>query len=84
MTDENSTENLIFYKFFEKLLLQIEPSEITSFFYSKVFGFGRISPFPLATPLWGAYFGRNIRKNFKISKIFLFIFSITCQTQNIS
>ena len=36
--------------FWENLLLKMEPSEITPFFCN-FFGFGRISPFPLATPL---------------------------------
>ena len=54
--DENCIENWIFilflflFLFFENLLLQIEPSEITPFFYNNFFGFGGISPFPLATP----------------------------------
>ena len=40
--DENSIENLNFFiflfsYFFENLLLKIEPSEITPFFYKKIF-----------------------------------------------
>ena len=38
--DEKSTENLIFLYFWEKLLLKIEPSEITPFFYNNFFRFG--------------------------------------------
>ena len=32
--DKNSIGKLIFYRFLEKLLLKIEPSEITLFFYN--------------------------------------------------
>ena len=51
--DENSIEKLIFiFYFLENLLLKIEPSEITPFFYNNFFAFGGISPlFPLAMPL---------------------------------
>ena len=38
--DKNSLEKLNFYLFFENLLLIIEPSEITSFFYNNSFNFG--------------------------------------------
>ena len=53
--DENSIEKLHFYSFlflffisFENLLLKIELSEITPFFYNNFFGFrgGGISPLP--------------------------------------
>ena len=37
---ENSIENLNFCLFLEKLLLKIEPSEITSFFYNNFSRFG--------------------------------------------
>ena len=58
--DKNSLEKLnylffYFYFFFENLLLKIELSEITPFFYNNFFGFGgggEFPPFPpLATPL---------------------------------
>ena len=53
--DENSIEKLnffIFIIFFENLLVKIEPSEITPFFYNNFFGCRMdFSPFPLATPL---------------------------------
>ena len=38
--DENSIEKLHFYLFLGKLLLKIEPSEITSVFYNNFFRFG--------------------------------------------
>ena len=38
--DENSLEKLNFLYFFENLLLKIELSEITTFFYNNFFGFG--------------------------------------------
>ena len=38
--DKNSLGKLNFYRFLEKLLLKIEPSEITSFFYNNLFHFG--------------------------------------------
>ena len=38
--DINSLEKLNFYLCLEKLLLKIEPSEITSFFYNNFFNFG--------------------------------------------
>ena len=51
--DKNSLEklNFLFFIFFENLLLKIELSEITPFFYNNFFGFfwgrgGGISPFP--------------------------------------
>ena len=53
--DENSMEKLNFYFIFilENLLLKIEPSEITPFFYNDFFLFrGDFHPSPLATPLW--------------------------------
>ena len=37
--ENNSIEKLSFYLFLEKLLLKIEPSEITSFFYNNFFQF---------------------------------------------
>ena len=43
-----------FFIILENLLLKIEPSEITSFFYNNFFGFGGGGGFPLsplATPL---------------------------------
>ena len=50
--DENSIEKGIFLLFLENLLLKIEPSEITSFFYTNFFRFRRgFPPFPLATSL---------------------------------
>ena len=49
--DENSIEKLYFYFYLGNLLLKIDPSEITPFFYNHFFGWG-ISPLsPLATPL---------------------------------
>ena len=52
--DKNSLEKLNFYLFLEKLLLKIEPSEITSFFYNNVFHFGeeRSLCSPLAAPMY--------------------------------
>ena len=50
--DGNSIENWFFIFILEKLLLKIEPSEITPFFYNNFFGFGVrgiFPPFPLAT-----------------------------------
>ena len=51
-------ESFIFY-FLEILLLQIEPSQLTPFFYNNSFGFVRDFPHfpPLATPLqsWNSY-----------------------------
>ena len=48
--DENSIEklNFLFFIFFENLLLKIELSEITPFFYNIFFGFGGwdFAPFP--------------------------------------
>ena len=49
--DENSLEklNFLFLFFFENLLLKIELSEITPFFYNNFFGFvggGDFPPFP--------------------------------------
>ena len=55
--DENSIAKLNFYLFLEKLLLKIEPSDITPLFYNNFFGVGGggdFPPFPLATPLLGA------------------------------
>ena len=52
--DENSIETFNFYFiFWENLLLKIERSEITPFFYNNFSGFGggAVSAFPLATPL---------------------------------
>ena len=60
--DENSIEKLTFKLFLEKLLLKIEPSEITSFFYKNFFNFGggTFPVFlPLATPLWTEVFCKN-------------------------
>ena len=57
--DENSIENLNFYFIFilENLLVKLEPSEITPFFYSNFFRFrgggGASPPPPMATPLPG-------------------------------
>ena len=56
--DENSIEKLKFYLFlflilfFENLLLKIEPSEITPFFYNKFFRFrgGGFPPSPWLRP----------------------------------
>ena len=58
--DENAIEklNIFIFYFFENLLLKIEPSEITPFFYNNFFRFrvGDISPLsPLATPLMLTY-----------------------------
>ena len=51
--DENSIENLYLYLYFilENLLLKIEPSEITPFFYNIFSVSGGIPLPPLATPL---------------------------------
>ena len=53
--DENSIEklNFLFFIFFENLLLKIELSEITPFFYDNFFSVsaGGFPPFPLATAL---------------------------------
>ena len=49
-------EFIIFY-FFENLLLKLELSEITQFFYNIFFCFGGGFPFPLPTPL-----GLTLRK----------------------
>ena len=73
--DENSIENLnffIFYfYFFENLLLKIEPSEITPFFYNKFFGFGGGGNFPL--PPWLRPCGYVLYDNFHIrNKITIF------------
>ena len=57
--NENSLEKLnflfLFFIFFENLLLKIELSEITPFFYNNFFGFGGggISPFPPGYALAG-------------------------------
>ena len=52
--DENSIEKLDFNLFLGKLLLKIEPSEITSFFYNNFSGSGwGVEPAnPLLTPLF--------------------------------
>ena len=58
--DENSMEKLNFFLFWEILLLKIESSELTSFFYNDffLFGGGRFEapnpPPPLRTPLASA------------------------------
>ena len=46
--DEISIENLTIKKFVEKMLLKMEPSEITSFFYNNIsnFGGGRVPGVP--------------------------------------
>ena len=51
--DKNSLEKLNFYLFLEKLLLKIEPSEITSFFYSNfpISGGGDVSCSTVAAPM---------------------------------
>ena len=50
--DETSIEKLNLYLFLENLLLKIETSEITSFFYNNFSRFGGgVSPLPLAMPL---------------------------------
>ena len=47
---------IFIFIFFENLLLKIELSEITPFFYNNLFGFGGISSLsPLATPLLVGY-----------------------------
>ena len=53
--DEHSIEKLNFYFIFifENLLLKIDPSEITPFFYNNFFRFRGDFPLPLATPLSG-------------------------------
>ena len=52
--DENSIEKLNFLLFLENLLLKIEPSEISSFFYNSFFSFRGISPFsPWLRPWMG-------------------------------
>ena len=48
--DENSIERFNFIFIFENLLLKIEPSEITPFFYNNFSVSGAFPPFPLATP----------------------------------
>ena len=66
--DENSIENLKFYFIFilEKLLLKIEPFQITPFFYT-FSGFGGISPLspwlrPCTKPILEDNFGKSILK----------------------
>ena len=67
--DENYIEKLNFLFLFaiEKLLLKIELSETTPFLYNDFFGFGWISPFPLATPLleMAFYSGQSSELNFQ-------------------
>ena len=56
--DENSLEKLHFLLYLENLLLKIEPSKITPFFYNNLFGFGRgggFSPPPPPPPHKSAY-----------------------------
>ena len=55
--DKNPLEKLNFYLFLEMLLLKIEPSEITSFFYNNFFNFGggTFPAFPLPAPLFFDY-----------------------------
>ena len=43
--DENSIEKLNFYFTLGNLLLKIEPSEMTPFFYNNFFGFRGFPPF---------------------------------------
>ena len=50
--DKDSLEKLKFYPFLEKLLLKLEHSEITAFFYKTLFNFGRNV---LCVPPGGAY-----------------------------
>ena len=56
--EENSIEKwnflfviFIYFYFLEILLLKIEASEITSFFYNNFFGSRGVPPLPVATPL---------------------------------
>ena len=49
--DKNSMENLIFIYFWENLLLKIETSEITVFFYTNFFRLGGNPLTPQRTPL---------------------------------
>ena len=49
--DENSIEKLNFYLYLEKLLLTIEPSEITPFFQHFSVSVGGLHLLPLASPL---------------------------------
>ena len=73
--DENSIEklNFLFFYFFENLLLKIELSEITPFFYNNFFGFGGdFPPSPPGYALGKSYiFFRDLSIEFhlKISKI---------------
>ena len=86
--DENSIEKLnflfffifIFY-FFENLLLKIELSEISPFFYNNFFGFGGGSPFP---PGYALAFNRKIPQIFihhkwNLLELFFIIYSIILQ-----
>ena len=78
--DENSLEKLNFYFsfflfiFFEKVLLKIELSEITPFFYNNFFGFGRGWGFPPFPPGYALVSERDFPRKSKryisyISKI---------------
>ena len=53
-SDKNSIEKLNFYRLLERLLLKIEPTEITPFFYNNFFQFRGAGTFPvfsLAAPM---------------------------------
>ena len=62
--DKNSLEKMNFYLFLEKLLLKIEPSEITSFFYNNLFNF--VGTFPVFTP-WRGHCSLNFSQNWQDS-----------------
>ena len=70
--DENSIEKLHFLLFLENLLVKIEPSEITPFFYNNSFGFGGRIPPPKSAYEFEYYFlNMNVEKY--IVKILLII-----------
>ena len=62
--DKYSLEKLNFYLFLEKLLLKIEPSEMTSFFYNKFFNFGGGGNVPCVPPPGGATGFQIFSRNF--------------------
>ena len=71
--DENSIEKLTFKLILEMVMLKIEPSEITSFFYNNFFNFGggTFPVFPLATPLnFNVYFGASLKNLLRLHSPF--------------
>ena len=60
--DKNSLEKLNFYLFLEKLLLKIESSEKTSFFYNSFFNFGEGGTFPVFPPAGATGYCINMPK----------------------